>query len=516
MFKFKLSWFGFVLFNSILITLLNFNLHSFVYEKLSQNLLLTLVFIVAYFGLVHMIFSLIFVKYLTKILSIFFILSSCTSLYFITFYGVLIDSDMIQNVMQTDIKEVKDLLSWRLVLLAIVVLLFCVFILRIRIENNTEQGFFKKIRVRVLSALLGCSIFLIAFVPLSKTFIPFFRTYNEIRMYNVPFYPIYAVYRYCVRFVKVKPEFKTIANDAYRENNHTKKLLVLVVGETARAANYSLGGYAKNDTNFYTKKDNVVFFDNFSSCGTATAVSLPCMFSLSKRQNYSSSEYQENVMDILQKTGVKASWIDNNSSGCKGVCDRLSDKQQLSSDWDENLLPFLKERLDSLDTQNIIVLHLQGSHGPAYYKRYPSEFKKFIPTCDTNELSKCDSEALINTYDNTLLYTDYLLREIIKLLKEKKDYESSLIYLSDHGESLGENGIYLHGMPYTIAPSYQTHIPVIFWSSDENLMTTAQNHKSLNLSQDNLFSTLLGYFDVKTSVYEPEYDLLNPKLKANP
>ncbi|EDO9816449.1 phosphoethanolamine--lipid A transferase, partial [Campylobacter coli] len=451
----------------------------------------------------------------TKILSIFFILSSCISLYFITFYGVLIDSDMIQNVVQTDVKEVKDLLSWRLVLLAIVVLLFCVFILRIRIENNTEQGFFKKIRVRVLSALLGCSIFLIAFVPLSKTFIPFFRTYNEIRMYNIPFYPIYAAYRYYERFLKPKPEFKTIGDDAFRENNSSKKLLVLVVGETARAANYSLGGYTKNDTNFYTNKNNVVFFDNFSSCGTATAVSLPCMFSLSKRQNYSSSEYQENVMDILQKTGVKASWIDNNSGECKGVCDRLSDKQQLSSDWDENLLPFLKERLDSLDTQNIIVLHLQGSHGPAYYKRYPSEFKKFTPTCDTNELSKCDSEALINTYDNTLLYTDYLLSEIIKLLKEKKDYESSLLYLSDHGESLGENGIYLHGMPYAIAPRHQTHIPVIFWSSDENLMTTAQNHKSLNLSQDNLFSTLLGYFNVQTAVYEPSYDLLNQTLKAN-
>ncbi|EEP1989083.1 phosphoethanolamine--lipid A transferase [Campylobacter coli] len=516
MFKFKLSWFGFVLFNSILITLLNFNLHSFVYEKLSQNLLLTLVFIVAYFGLVHMIFSLIFVKYLTKILSIFFILSSCTSLYFITFYGVLIDSDMIQNVMQTDIKEVKDLLSWRLVLLAIVVLLFCVFILRIRIENNTEQGFFKKIRVRVLSALLGCSIFLIAFVPLSKTFIPFFRTYNEIRMYNVPFYPIYAVYRYCVRFVKVKPEFKTIANDAYRENNHTKKLLVLVVGETARAANYSLGGYAKNDTNFYTKKDNVVFFDNFSSCGTATAVSLPCMFSISKRENYSSSEFQENAMDVLYKTGVDTAWFDNNSGGCKGVCDRLAYKQKLSSDLDENLLAPFKEKLNHLSDQNIIVLHLQGSHGPTYYKRYPSEFNKFTPTCDTNELSKCDSEALINTYDNTLLYTDYLLSEIIKLLKEQKSYESSLFYLSDHGESLGENDIYLHGMPYAIAPSYQTRIPAIFWSNDEKLMNLAKEHKGLKLSQDNLFSTLLGYFDVKTSVYEPEYDLLNPKLKANP
>ncbi len=515
MFKFKLSWFQFVLFNSILITLLNFNLHSFVYEKLSQNLLLTLVFIVAYFGLVHMIFSLIFVKYLTKILSIFFILSSCISLYFITFYGILIDSDMIQNVVQTDVKEVKDLLSWRLVLSVIIVLLFCIFILKIRIENNVEQDFFKRIRVRILSAFLGCFIFLIFFMPLSKTFIPFFRTYNEIRMYNVPFYPIYAVYRYYVRFLKPKPEFKTIGDDAFKEDNTTKKLLVLVVGETARAANYSLGEYAKNDTNFYTNKNNVVFFDNFSSCGTATAVSLPCMFSLSKRQNYSSSEYQENVMDILQKTGVKASWIDNNSGGCKGVCDRLSDKQQLSSDWDENLLPSLKERLGNLDTQNIIVLHLQGSHGPTYYKRYPNEFKKFTPTCDTNELSKCDSEALINTYDNTLLYTDYLLSEIIKLLKEKKDYESSLLYLSDHGESLGENGIYLHGMPYAIAPRHQTHIPVIFWSSDENLMTTAQNHKSLNLSQDNLFSTLLGYFNIQTAVYEPSYDILNQALKAN-
>ncbi|EAI3389396.1 phosphoethanolamine transferase [Campylobacter coli] len=515
MFKFKLSWFQFVLFNSILITLLNFNLHSFVYEKLSQNLLLTLVFIVAYFGLVHMIFSLIFIKYLTKILSIFFILSSCISLYFITFYGILIDSDMIQNVVQTDVKEVKDLLSWRLVLSVIIVLLFCIFILKIRIENNVEQEFFKRIRVRILSAFLGCFIFLIFFMPLSKTFIPFFRTYNEIRMYNVPFYPIYAVYRYYVRFLKPKSEFKTIGDDAFKEDNATKKLLVLVVGETARAANYSLGEYAKNDTNFYTNKNNVVFFDNFSSCGTATAVSLPCMFSLSKRQNYSSSEYQENVMDILQKTGVKASWIDNNSGECKGVCDRLSDKQQLSSDWDENLLPSLKERLGNLDTQNIIVLHLQGSHGPAYYKRYPSEFKKFTPTCDTNELSKCASEALINTYDNTLLYTDYLLSEIIELLKEKKDYESSLLYLSDHGESLGENGIYLHGMPYAIAPRHQTHIPVIFWSSDENLMTTAQNHKSLNLSQDNLFSTLLGYFNIQTAVYEPSYDILNQALKAN-
>lgn len=510
----KISWFKFTLLNSILITFLNFNLHLFVYEKL-QNLWFTLAFIIAYFGLVHMVLSLVFVRYLTKFFSIFFIIASCISVYFITFYGTLIDSDMIRNVAQTDTKEVLDLLNWRMGILGVLVLLLSVFISKIRIENSAVGRGIKTMRTRILSILLGLAIFLAIFLPLSRTFMPFFRNYNEIRMYNVPFYQIYAAYRYYEKFLKPKPEFKTMAKDAFMENNSTKKLLVLVVGETARAANYSLNGYGKNDTNFYTKKEGVIFFNDFSSCGTATAVSLPCMFSFSKRQNYSSSEFNENAMDILQKAGVDTAWFDNNSGGCKGVCDRLLDKKQLSSDFDENLLISLKEKLKNLSTQNIIVLHLQGSHGPTYYKRYPDSFKRFTPTCDTNELSKCDNEALINTYDNTLLYTDYILSEIIKLLKEKNDYQSSLFYLSDHGESLGENGIYLHGMPYAIAPSTQTRIPAIFWSNDENLMNLALKHKSLKLSQDNLFSTLLGYFDINSSVYEANYDLLSKALKAN-
>ncbi|EOG4127796.1 phosphoethanolamine transferase [Campylobacter jejuni] len=510
----RLTWFQFTFFNSLMIVLLNFNLFYFVYEKNTQNWFITFVFIVAYFALVHVVCSLLFIRFFTKFFSILFIISSFLSVYFISFYGVLIDSDMIQNVVQTDVKEIRDLLNFKLIFVILTAILLVFYVIKVKINYYDNFKFYMKIKI--INIGLGLFIAFVVLFSMSKTFIPFFRNYNEIRMYNTPFYQIYAVYRYYVCFVKAKPEFKTIANDAYRENNHTKKLLVLVVGETARAANYSLGGYAKNDTNFYTKKDNVVFFDNFSSCGTATAVSLPCMFSISKRENYSSSEFQENAMDVLHKSGVNTIWIDNNSGGCKGVCDRLGQSQKLSSDLDENLLAPFKEKLNHLSDQNIIVLHLQGSHGPTYYKRYPSEFKKFTPTCDTNELSKCDSEALINTYDNTLLYTDYLLSEIIKLLKEQKSYESSLFYLSDHGESLGENGIYLHGMPYAIAPSYQTHIPAIFWSNDEKLMNLAKEHKGLKLSQDNLFSTLLGYFDVKTSVYEPEYDLLNPKLKANP
>lgn len=153
---------------------------------------------------------------------------------------------------------------------------------------------------------------------------PFFRNYNIVRIYNTPFYQFYVIYRYYQKFVKEKPDIQHISNDATLQNTD-KSLLVLVVGETARAKNYSLGNYTHNDTNFYTKEKNVVFFDNFFSCGTSTAISLPCMFSLSKRANFKTTEYQENTLDILQKVGISVSWYDNNSGGCKGVCERIAD-----------------------------------------------------------------------------------------------------------------------------------------------------------------------------------------------
>lgn len=505
----KISWFKFVLLNSLLITCFNFNLFIFVYEKI-QNTWLTLAFIVMYFLLIHTIFSLLFIKFLTKFFSIFFILSSLISIYFIYYYGVLIDSDMILNAMQTDIKEVKELINWRLILLTLGSLILIIFIIKLKIVNS------KILPTKIMSIFLALILFLCLFLPLTKTYIPFFRNYSEIRMYNTPFYQIYSLWRYYSKNIKAKEKFKIIENDAYIEDNTSKKLLILVVGETARAANYSLGGYTINDTNAYTKKEKVVFFNDVSSCGTATAISLPCMFSISKREDFSINEFQENALDILQKLGINTIWIDNNSGGCKGVCNRIKQTELHSYTYDEDLLNPLKEKLENLKNQNIIVLHLQGSHGPTYYKRYPKEFKKFLPTCDTNALDKCSQEALINTYDNTLLYTDFILSKIITLLKEKNDFQSSLIYISDHGESLGENGLYLHGMPYAFAPKYQTHIPLIFWSNDSNLIKLAEKYKNLKLSQDNLFSSLLGYFNVKSNVYQSNYDLFNNSLKANP
>src|SRR5690606_5835407 len=115
-----------------------------------------------------------------------------------------------------------------------------------------------------------------------------------------------------------------------------------------------------------------------------------------------------------------------------------------------------------------IVLHMTGSHGPSYYRRYPAEFAKFKPECRTSEFSDCTTDEIVNAYDNSILYTDHILSEIINVLKGSDDrFAPAMIYMSDHGESLGEDGLYLHAAPYFIAPDVQTHIPFIAWFSPD-------------------------------------------------
>ncbi|STA73366.1 sulfatase [Campylobacter lari] len=507
----KLSWTKFTLLNTIFIMVFNFPLFEFVYEKINQNSMLFSVFFGIYFFLVLGVLSLIYFPYITKILSIFLLSTCAICSYFISNYGVLIDDSMIQNVVETDNREFFSYFNFSF---ALYILAFVVFPSALILFTKIDyQRYILKKSVLFFSALIIC-FGLIAFT--SKTLLPFLRSHNIIRMYNLPFYPIYSSIEFTKKKLAGKKELTIISNDANLKDTNTTKLMVLVVGETARASNYSLGDYKINDTNFYTKNEpNLVYFSDVSSCGTATAKSLPCMFSRHKRTSFENEIYEENVLDILQKVGVQSIWFGNNSGGCKGNCDRIEHKL-ISKDYDESLLELVKQELENTNSNKIIIVHLQGSHGPTYYKRYPSEFKKFIPTCDTNELNTCTYEQIINTYDNTLLYTDFIIKNLIDLLKENPNQEASLLYLSDHGESLGENGIYLHGMPYLIAPKDQKHIPMIFWSKDSKLSQDLQGKKDYKLSQDNLFSSLLGYFGVNSKEYEENYDLFSKNLKENP
>ena len=291
----------------------------------------------------------------------------------------------------------------------------------------------------------------------------------------------------------------------------------MVVGEAARADHFSLNGYEK-ETNPLLQKQNIINFSNFYSCATSTAQSLPCMFSPLKRVEYSHNKFIriENVIDVLNRAKIAILWVDNNSDP-KGVMDRFSYIGYKNFKCNEECRDIgMLKLLPNFITQNknkdiFIVLHQMGNHGPAYYKRYPNDFEKFKPVCKTNQLENCSKESIKNAYDNALLYTDYFLNNVIEFLKKyQKNFEVGLFYVADHGESLGENGIYLHGLPYFMAPQAQKHVGAFLWFGNNfsgiNLKKL-KNNKNKPYSHDYIFSTLLGLFDIKTKAYEKKYDL---------
>jgi lipid A ethanolaminephosphotransferase len=304
------------------------------------------------------------------------------------------------------------------------------------------------------------------------------------------------------------------------------RVLVLVVGETARAANFSLLGYPR-ETNPELAQAGVTVFDNVRSCGTSTEVSLPCMFSPYGRENYDERRIRnsEGLLNVLVRAGYAVKWIDN-QSGCKGVCqgdgiEYQKTEQSLAPDLcdstechDEILVRLLSRELEQLRGNTVFVLHMLGNHGPAYFRRYPPAFRRFLPDCQTAELRGCSREEVVNAYDNAILYTDHVLANVIRTLSsDPRPLDSAMIYVSDHGESLGERGLYLHGIPYAIAPEVQTHVPMLVWMSrgmagdlDEQCLRAKSKAA---WSHDNLFHSVLGLLDVQTSAYSASHDIFN-------
>ncbi|WP_322618991.1 phosphoethanolamine transferase [Arenimonas daejeonensis] len=320
---------------------------------------------------------------------------------------------------------------------------------------------------------------------------------------------------------------RPIAEDAHveRVTGARPKLLVIVVGETVRAQSWGLNGYARQTTPELAALD-VVNFSNVTACGSSTEVSLPCMFSLRGRRDYDARDIKrsESLLHVLERAGIRTLWRDN-QTGCKGVCEGLAFESFLHSDdpaWcdgerclDEVMLDNLFETLDPAAGDRVIVLHQLGNHGPGYYRRYPARFRRFTPTCDTDDLGACRREEIVNAYDNAVLYTDHVLAKAIAGLDAQQGFDAGMMYVSDHGESLGENGLYLHGIPYAIAPDVQTKVPLFLWFSQRWAESYGVDRPCLRarqsaaLGHDNLFSTVLGLMQVRTRAYDPELDLLS-------
>ena len=468
---------------------------------------------------INIILTLFSSKYTTKPILILLLIVSSFTAYFMDTYNVVIDDGMIRNTLQTDFKESSDLISLKLFLYFIFLgLIPAIFVYKIKIEY---KSFFSELKAKLISIFSSLILIALIIFSFSKYYTSFFREHKVLRYYTNPTYWLYSLGYYIYKAANSGPiVVKKIGLDAkvIRDAKEPHKLVILVVGEAARAKNFSLNGYKKNTNPLLSKRDDIINFSNFYSCGTSTAVSVPCMFSPLTRKEYSHKKFLrlENAMDVVAHTkDVAILWVDNNSDP-KGVMDRLGYIDYKNSKCkgecrDIGMLEYVPKFIKEHNNSDIlIVLHQMGNHGPAYYKRYPKEFEKFSPVCKTNQLEKCTKEQISNAYDNALLYTDYFLNSTIELLKKYPNYQRAMFYLSDHGESLGENGVYLHGMPYFIAPDAQKHVGAIMWFSKNfkgvNIKKLKAN-KDKHYSQDNLFSTILGLLDIQTKVYKKDMDI---------
>lgn len=490
-----------------------------------QNMSFVVALMVILFALNYLLLSLLSTRHTVKIVGAVLLVLSAVVAYHMDTFDVVIDKVMLQNVAETQTNEVRDLLTFKFAGYVLLLgILPAWWLLRQKVERTgVLRAFWSKLKgmgiaLMVVAAAVGV---------FNKDMASFVREHKAVRFYTNPLTYLYSAGQFVAsRFTDHSTHVAAIGTDAkIPAEDKDFDLMVLIVGETARADHWSLNGYPKETNPLLSKEPNLVSFSDVSSCGTSTAVSVPCMFSNFGRENYSQKKFNstENALDVLKRAGVEVLWRDNNSSS-KGVADRVTyqDFQTPKTNTvcnpecrDEGMLVGLQEFINSHPKKDIlIVLHTMGSHGPAYYKRYPKEFEKFTPTCQDNQLEKCSQESISNAFDNTILYSDYVIAKTIELLKaNQNNYDTSMIYMSDHGESLGENGVYLHGMPYAIAPKAQKNPAVAIWVGSKGFHGVAVDKlkpfAAQPLSHDNLFHTLLGSFEVQSEVYKPELDIFH-------
>jgi len=470
---------------------------------------------------IMMLVTLLSSRYTLKPLLIFLLLLSSVTNYFMNAYNVILDDSMIQNALETNANESFDLLNWKLIAYFVILgILPSVWVYRQKIAYGTfKQQLLYNAKYSLLALLIGFAM-LFSF---NRFYTSFFREHKPLRYYTNPTFCLYSTGKYIYNsYFKKAMVFKSIGTDATLKAHDGRKLTIVVVGEAARANRFSLNGYER-DTNPLLAKEDIINLPNVSSCGTSTAISVPCMFSLLDRNHYSDKEAKsmETVLDILKRSGVNVLWRDNNSDS-KGVALRVEYQDYRSRQnntlcdeecRDEGMLVGLQDYVNTHQGDILIVLHQMGNHGPAYYKRYPKAFEKFKPVCQTNQVEQCAPEEIGNAYDNAILYTDYFLDKTISFLKQNDaSFQTALIYMADHGESLGEKGLYLHGIPYFMAPPEQTHIGALLWfgSQSKAIIDTQllKQKASEPYSHDNLFHTILGLMDIQTNVYDPKLDML--------
>jgi len=500
--------------------------HAYLFIRQQESFVaalgLLLVFIVFICLLAWCLLSLCSIRWIEK--PFFIILTNLSAIlaYFYVYYGVIFydNSPIVRAILQTDLHEMKEFLKPSLL---VWVLFFGVLPSYLIYQIDIVRGHRK---IEWIWKLLGVMcyplFYIVTLLPTNPIFQPM------LVLSGITAKPPYQIIptnffenvaKHLISSTHFHVPYRIIGSDATQQKKIPSlkpDLLVLVIGEAARSQNFSLNGYSRI-TNPYTTKQEIISFKNVSSCSTLTWVSVPCLFSGEGRGKFipMMSNYQDNLLDIIKRVGISTFWIDNNGAGdCQGVCERI--RHIILHDLDGMVAETFKHSISQLSHQDaVVVLHLHGSHGPDYFEKYPVAFSFFKPECRKNEFRLCSQQTLLNAYDNSILYSDYVLNNVIETLKQfSTHWNTALIYTSDHGESIGEGNRYGHGMPYFMAPKTQTQVPFFIWMSDGfrdekklnvQCLENKANHESI--SHDYFFHSVLGVLNIKTSIYQPKLDL---------
>ena len=409
-----------------------------------------------------------------KGLMILLTLLGATSLVVWLYYGIAMTPDMVRNFLATDFHEASGYWSWSLALNFILITLPGLLLINRLRSSRRPESKLKRLGICVVTLLCGVFVLFIQLQPFSALM----RGDKSLRYLFAPVNIVYSTSSTLLRDQNPEKAQKVIVDASPKAIFTSDKptLFVVLIGETARSTNWQLASYEK-PTNPELSKLNIINIPKVQACGTSTDVSLPCMLSRVGRRDYDRKRIltEESLPSLLKRAGFSVTWVDN-QSGCKGTCDGVRVTKptpdplycHAGTCMDGVFNRSIDEAFNALKTQShaVLFLHMMGSHGPAYYKRSTESEKVFGKECTDPTFKSCSKESIRAAYDSSIRYTDRVVAELIRKLQNKTDINTALIYLSDHGESLGENGLYLHGAPYYIAPDEQKIVPMVMWFSE--------------------------------------------------
>ena len=504
MFKSKIGIVPFVAFLSILNGIFfHFPFFKFVFANIDTKSVNGILLIISLFvllivanGFAFLLFMFIS-KYLGKFLLVLSFLLSSVAIYFVNTYGVIIDESMIGNVFNTKYSEASSFFSWAMAgYVFFLGILPSLYIIKADILKISAKNFFKIIGVSL-------AFILVVVFANSSNFLWIDKNSKRLGGLAMPWsYYVNTSLLFIHQHQKNRSEIP-LPNGHFKDNKKT--VVVLVIGESARKANFSLYGYGRN-TNPYLSSTPNVFHFNATSCATYTTAGVKCIL-----EPHSSDDLFETLPNYLYRSDAEVIWRTSNWGEPPLHIKNYKNADYLKTlctgeqcNHDEVLLAGLKEQiLASKKNKILVILHTSTSHGPSYNTRYPKKFETFKPACSSVELAKCTQQELVNAYDNTVVYTDYLLKRVIENLHQLPDYQSSMIFVSDHGESLGEKNLYMHGVPRSFAPKEQYEIPFIVWVSDGS--KTLKPEKEIN--QGYVFHSVLNFMGFQSPVYNENLNI---------